>query len=430
MPESINDLLHLTENSIYREDDQKKALEYLEAALRIDKNSLKAYMLRGVAELRSGLFDEALSSCQKVLKLDESNAEAQLNMAVVHICTENYAKAQACVDIVLAQQTNGDALEILGDMSLLQEHFEEGSHFYSQAMELKPSDAHVYFKKSICHYKLKQFKECYKYAELSAELNPGFEDAALLSETAADIHVYSDLGFFAKIFMRPLRPYLKKQLKEQIQVHDEMFKIQKKTEELSVDPLMKIRNRSYFENTFNKMCENAKQKKQNLALLFFDLDNMKIFNEVFGHPVLDKILSMLGEIFNASIRSSDLVARYAGDEIVLALQNCDKPGAHAVLEAILQKIEEMNENRLEELNVDKPITFSVGIASVPEDIADETRPWSAQLLENADVAALWAKHNGKNQHCLYDLKRKDEFIKMATKITIETKKKALKGERS
>ncbi|MBN1596364.1 diguanylate cyclase [candidate division FCPU426 bacterium] len=430
MPDSVNDLLHLAENAIYRENDQKKALEYLEAALTIEKKSLKAFLLRGVAELRSGLAEAAGASFAKALRLDKNNTEARLNLAVTHIMNREYPKAKALLDKVISQHARGEAYEIQGDMALLQGQYQEGAGWYGQALEVKPAEAHVYFKKAVCHYQLGQFKDCYKYAELSSELNPAFDDAGILSETAADEHVYGELGFLAKLILRPLRPYLKKQLKEQIQIHDEMLKIQKKAEELSVDPLMKIKNRSYFENVFEQLCEAAKQKKTGLCLVFIDLDNMKVFNELFGHPVLDKILGLLGEIFNASVRAQDLVARYAGDEFVMALPNCSKKGAKRVLDSILAKVEEMNRHKLAQLKVDKPITFSVGIAGAPEDTDDEPRPWSNQLVEKADLAALWAKHNGKNQSCFYESRRRSDFRQLAEDITQESKRKALKGERA
>lgn len=430
MSDTVNDLLHMAEGNLSRENDIGKALEFIEEALKVDAKSLKALVLKGVSEMRMGLSAKAIHSFDRVLQIDGDNSEANLNLAVLHIKAGDYEKAKNYIDRVLSKSTNGDAFELLGDMASLKEIYDDGIHFYAKAIEMKPSDANVYYKKALCHYKIRQFKDCYKYAELAAELKPTFRDAVTLAEISADNQVYGGFGLFAKLCMRPLRPYLKRQLKEQIQIHDEMLKIEKRTAELSVDPLMKIKNRSYFENSFPNFCDTARKNSQPVALLFFDLDNMKIFNELFGHPVLDKILSLIGEIFNNSVKSFDIPARYAGDEFIIALQNCDKKGAQAVLDMILVGIDQMNKVKLPHLKVTRNITFSVGIACAPDDMEDPGLPWHNQLVEKADLAALWAKHHGKSQACVYDLKRKDEFRQLEHKITHEAKAKAKNGIRA
>lgn len=427
--DTIAHLIQFAETALNREHNYAKAMEYIEEALKQAPKSARAHLLKGVCEMNLGLTPKAVQSFDAVIKLEPDNIEALLNLAYINIEAGDYETAKEHIGRVLSKSNVSEAFELLGDMSQKKEEYQDAIDAYERASNLAPSRDNLYFKRSICHYKLGQFKDAFRNAEIAAELNSTHPEAKTLANMSADQHLYGHAGFMARLFVRPFRAIFTKQLKEQIEINEDLKRIKRQAEELSVDPLMKIRNRAYFMNRLPTLCEAAKKNNQPISLLFFDMDNMKMYNETYGHKVLDQALSMVGEAFNKSVTDGDVAARYGGDEFVIILANCDKESAKTVLTGLLTELTSMNNNKLSSLGIKKPITFSIGIASAPEDMEVSADGWPDQLISKADLAALYAKHHGRNQICVYDLTRQDEFKLMEADTAKQAKIKATKGER-
>jgi diguanylate cyclase (GGDEF)-like protein len=129
------------------------------------------------------------------------------------------------------------------------------------------------------------------------------------------------------------------------------------------------------------------RKQQNFVVVMLDLDNFKTINDKYGHPAGDKVLFAISQLLNRSLRDSDLVGRYGGEEFMLLLHDTE-------VEAVIDKINDIRE-RFAELRFKAGIhnfsvTFSAGLANA----ADFTH--SDALLEAADLALYAAKHDGKN----------------------------------
>lgn len=171
----------------------------------------------------------------------------------------------------------------------------------------------------------------------------------------------------------------------------EQKKAKKTVEHLSKhDFLTDLPNRLSFEQKFEKVISNARDNHSLVALLYLDLDNFKMINDLLGHDAGDELLRKVSHIIRGSVRYDDLVARMEGDEFVLILNevlNIESPSlmARRILEK-LATITHLNE---------KPIYInaSIGIAMYPQD-----GNTSAELLKNADIAMYCAKTYGKNQY--------------------------------
>ena len=76
-----------------------------------------------------------------------------------------------------------------------------------------------------------------------------------------------------------------------------------------------------------------------MAAIMVDIDRFKAINDEFGHPAGDRVLSGVANAIRASLRASDIICRWGGDEFQVALRNCDLVNAERVAETIRQTVE-------------------------------------------------------------------------------------------
>ncbi|MCP4043151.1 MAG: diguanylate cyclase, partial [Gammaproteobacteria bacterium] len=159
------------------------------------------------------------------------------------------------------------------------------------------------------------------------------------------------------------------------------------------DPLTKLPNRLLFNDRLEHALERAYREKHWIGVMFLDLDNFKPINDGLGHPVGDKVLKSVAERLTAKVREDDTVARIAGDEFAIILEEIsDSQGVAQVAGKILSAFEAPFQIEGQELHV----TITIGISLYPEDGKDVTT-----LIKNADSAMYRAKEKGKNRYCYY-----------------------------
>lgn len=122
------------------------------------------------------------------------------------------------------------------------------------------------------------------------------------------------------------------------------------------------------------------------AVLFIDIDDFKVFNDLHGHAAGDQALITLAKLIKSVIRADDKVIRYGGEEFVVLLPNLTRAGAEQVARRIQASLRNARFPRR-----DQSITVSIGIAACPEDTQDKNR-----LLALADQAMYLAKRAGKD----------------------------------
>jgi diguanylate cyclase (GGDEF)-like protein/PAS domain S-box-containing protein len=156
------------------------------------------------------------------------------------------------------------------------------------------------------------------------------------------------------------------------------------------DPLTGLFNRRYMEETINREIPRATRYQRPLGIILFDIDHFKNFNDSFGHPAGDTVLSTLGEFVRAHVRSEDIPCRYGGEEIVLILPD-------APLEVTLARAEDIRTG-VSELRLDYhgkslgELAISLGVAVFPRHGAT-----GDSLLRAADEALYRAKERGRNR---------------------------------
>ena len=154
----------------------------------------------------------------------------------------------------------------------------------------------------------------------------------------------------------------------------------------------------YIYRHFYTLLENEIRRctryKRNMSLVMMDIDNFKRINDTYGHLIGDTILKRLALILQETVRKVDIPARYGGEEFVVILPETDKENAAIIAERIRKNISEITVDINESVTISP--TVSVGIAQYSTD-GQEPK----ELINAADTALYYSKHNGKNTVSLY-----------------------------
>lgn len=157
---------------------------------------------------------------------------------------------------------------------------------------------------------------------------------------------------------------------------------------LEIDNLTSLLNRRAFDNYIEVIKVNDK-----FSVIFIDIDNFRDFNNKYGHATGDVVLRDVSIIIKSVVGSKGKVYRYGGEEIVIILDEFNKPKAKEVAENVINGLDKLHTNTL------LRITLSMGVASYPEDGYD-----AYEIIRASDNALLQAKANGKNCVVVYSKK--------------------------
>jgi diguanylate cyclase (GGDEF)-like protein len=166
------------------------------------------------------------------------------------------------------------------------------------------------------------------------------------------------------------------------------------------DPLTGLYNRRYLEEALEEYFMKARHAKKPLSLVMLDLDHFRQINEKFSEKVGDRVITAASEIYRRFLRSTDVAARYGGDEFTFILPDTDTQTAHNLMEGIRRAIEESDlleravpDSQVKSRRASLPkITTSQGLACYPEHGSE-----AKTLHEAADSALYRAKESGRNR---------------------------------
>jgi two-component system chemotaxis family response regulator WspR len=161
----------------------------------------------------------------------------------------------------------------------------------------------------------------------------------------------------------------------------------------NVDGLTGLSNRRYFDEYIEAEWKRAIRSNNPLSILMIDVDHFKQYNDTYGHLAGDDVLkSVAATIKKSCTRSTDLAARFGGEEFVIILPETDAPGACQLGEQVCRDIEALALPHSES-SAGKYVTISVGEASVVP-LVDEN---VMLLIDCADKALYEAKKAGRNR---------------------------------
>jgi diguanylate cyclase (GGDEF)-like protein/PAS domain S-box-containing protein len=152
------------------------------------------------------------------------------------------------------------------------------------------------------------------------------------------------------------------------------------------DALTGLPNRMLFLDRLTVAVAHARRRHQTLAVMFLDLDDLKVVNDTLGHSAGDQLLQMVAERLGSCLRQEDTLGRIGGDEFTLLLPGVNSPeDVAAVADKVVAQIQQPFVLGEDEVRV----TTSIGIAMYPTDGEDPET-----LLENADGTMYRVKERG------------------------------------
>lgn len=170
----------------------------------------------------------------------------------------------------------------------------------------------------------------------------------------------------------------------------------KREEELKTlafyDSLTDLPNRQLLHMYLKKALARSKRHKQTLTVMFIDLDGFKNVNDTLGHEAGDLLLKEVADRLHRIVREDDFVSRLGGDEFIIVLEEVGEQEAAHIAQRILDEVSipyTINEQKAH-------VSPSIGISIYPTNGENQET-----LIERADKAMYFAKHNGKNNYQFY-----------------------------
>ncbi|MBN2184427.1 MAG: diguanylate cyclase [Candidatus Krumholzibacteriota bacterium] len=156
----------------------------------------------------------------------------------------------------------------------------------------------------------------------------------------------------------------------------------------STDFLTGIYNRRGFFAAVKPLSHLSQRNSHNVGIMIADVDDFKKVNDSQGHEAGDTVLKNIAEIMRSSVRSSDLVARFGGEEFIIFLSTVDRSSVWELAENVRKNIESGTSGSI-------PVTVSIGVADgrLPRDVDQGFD----KLIQRADKELYRAKAEGKNR---------------------------------
>lgn len=162
------------------------------------------------------------------------------------------------------------------------------------------------------------------------------------------------------------------------------------------DKLTELANRHYFMEKLEVAMAKASKNKEMLGILYIDIDDFKLINDLYGHHVGDDVLHELADRVQMNIPYGDLAARMGGDEFVVMLsKESSEDYFRKIATDIMRSLQEpfnLGDERI-------MLTVSIGLSMFPKDGTH-----LLELIRSADHAMYEVKHNGKNDIGIYEVR--------------------------
>ncbi len=166
------------------------------------------------------------------------------------------------------------------------------------------------------------------------------------------------------------------------------------TEQARTDPLTGLANRTRLFERIEHAAAVGRRDRQTIGVVFIDLDDFKHINDTYGHTAGDEVLVAVADALRGCVREEDTVARFAGDEFVVVLEQTSRRETNAAAERIASafaplRVQVPASHGAHDDRVEIEVTASVGVTATAEEASGEA------LVRRADQAMYRAKRTGQ-----------------------------------
>lgn len=220
--------------------------------------------------------------------------------------------------------------------------------------------------------------------------------------TGLDSVVHEEKGFLLGAVDYITKPFHSSVVRARVRTHLQIVEQMRTIEMLGlIDTLTGISNRRGFDNQITAEWGRAIRGKMPISLLMIDIDHFKRFNDTYGHPQGDKILRMVANVLDATLkRRADFAARWGGEEFMAILPDTNTDGAFKIAENIRANVEAA-EIPLNYGDAPLKATVSIGVVSALPD----NNISISDFITRADIALYAAKEAGRNKVRTYEQER-------------------------
>jgi diguanylate cyclase (GGDEF)-like protein len=224
--------------------------------------------------------------------------------------------------------------------------------------------------------------------------------------------IYSVIILFSVLLVTLFFSIKLKQILKQYQMdlkkqHDAILKNKEElTYNLEHDYLTYLPNRVLLNDRLKQDIKHSKRDGKQIAVMFIDVDKFKSINDSLGHDTGDILLKEIAKRLKKSIRDSDTVARFGGDEFVILID--DIKNIHDIIK-VIDKIQESLKEKLVLSETEYEVTISIGISVFPND-GNSVKT----LLKNADIAMYKAKEVLGNSYRFFTNTMNEEILNQIT----------------
>ena len=155
------------------------------------------------------------------------------------------------------------------------------------------------------------------------------------------------------------------------------------------DPLTGVANRRKSSDAIEQLARVARRHGQPLSLAELDLDHFKEINDRYGHAAGDAVLRRVGELLRRHFRGEDVMARWGGEEFVVAMYGMSRADG---VQRVAETLEALRREDFSAEGIESPVTFSAGVALFPDDGED-----LRALYRAADEALYHATATGRDR---------------------------------
>ncbi|MEZ6119516.1 MAG: GGDEF domain-containing protein [Pirellulaceae bacterium] len=245
--------------------------------------------------------------------------------------------------------------------------------------------------------------------ELSTGVDQHNSQLKTVGQTVDDLTASGDYEEVKQTLLNQIASAIESNKKLENEIVFTRFRLEEQAQELDktrqearTDPLSGVGNRKAFDETLQFCISRFQRQQQSFALLMIDVDHFKWINDTHGHAAGDDVIARIGDAIRTTIRPTDFVCRFGGDEFSVIFDGVNEETATRAAMRLRETVERKNFDAHAESRI--ALTLSMGLAVVTEADSAET------IFQKADSALYRSKEGGRNRLSVF---REGDVVKAA-----------------